>query len=87
MNEIAALDTKSAEVLGEYQGAVMTAQWQVKRLEEVCHFSNGLWKGEKPPFVNVGVIRIISRALLLALPWRYWRAAALLWQEICNIYI
>jgi len=31
--------------------------WQIKKLEEVCQFSNGLWKGEKPPFVNVGVIR------------------------------
>ena len=28
-----------------------------KYLGEVCQFSNGLWKGEKPPFVNVGVIR------------------------------
>jgi len=35
----------------------MKAGWQRKRLEEVCQFSNGLWKGEKPPFVNVGVIR------------------------------
>ncbi len=31
--------------------------WQTKTLQEVCQFSNGLWKGEKPPFVNVGVIR------------------------------
>jgi type I restriction enzyme S subunit len=31
--------------------------WQTQTLEEVCQFSNGLWKGEKPPFVNVGVIR------------------------------
>jgi type I restriction enzyme S subunit len=31
--------------------------WQTKTIEEVCQFSNGLWKGEKPPFVNVGVIR------------------------------
>lgn len=30
---------------------------QTKTLEEVCEFSNGLWKGKKPPFVNVGVIR------------------------------
>jgi type I restriction enzyme, S subunit len=30
---------------------------QSKTLEEVCEFSNGLWKGEKPPFVKVGVIR------------------------------
>ena len=31
--------------------------WQTKTLEDACQFSNGLWKGEKPPFVNVGVIR------------------------------
>ncbi|HEY4011372.1 MAG TPA: restriction endonuclease subunit S [Acidobacteriaceae bacterium] len=31
--------------------------WQTRALEEVCQFSNGLWKGEKPPFVNVGVLR------------------------------
>ena len=30
---------------------------QTKTLEDVCHFSNGLWKGEKAPFVKVGVIR------------------------------
>jgi type I restriction enzyme S subunit len=35
----------------------MKAGWQTKTLEEACQFSNGLWKGEKPPFVNVGVIR------------------------------
>lgn len=35
----------------------MKEVWQTKTLEEVCQFSNGLWKGEKPPFVNVGVIR------------------------------
>jgi type I restriction enzyme, S subunit len=31
--------------------------WQTKTLADVCQFSNGLWKGEKPPFVRVGVIR------------------------------
>jgi len=35
----------------------MKTGWQTKTLEEACQFSNGLWKGEKPPFVNVGVIR------------------------------
>ena len=35
----------------------MKAGWQFKTLEEVCQFSNGLWKGEKPPFIHVGVIR------------------------------
>jgi type I restriction enzyme S subunit len=31
--------------------------WQKSKLEELCHFINGLWKGEKPPFVNIGVFR------------------------------
>ena len=35
----------------------MKAGWEIKTLDEVCLFSNGLWKGEKPPFINVGVIR------------------------------
>jgi type I restriction enzyme S subunit len=35
----------------------MKKGWQVKKLEDVCEFNNGLWKGEKPPFVTVGVIR------------------------------
>lgn len=35
----------------------MKAGWQIKTLEEACEFSNGLWKGGKKPFVNVGVIR------------------------------
>jgi len=35
----------------------MNNGWQTKTLEDACQFSNGLWKGEKPPFVNVGVIR------------------------------
>lgn len=35
----------------------MKNRWKTRTLEEVCHFSNGLWKGENPPFVEVGVIR------------------------------
>ena len=35
----------------------MKNTWQTQTLEEACQFSNGLWKGEKPPFVSVGVIR------------------------------
>ena len=35
----------------------MKKAWTTKTLEEACQFSNGLWKGEKPPFVKVGVIR------------------------------
>lgn len=31
--------------------------WTYKKLGEVCETLNGLWKGKKPPFVNVGVIR------------------------------
>jgi type I restriction enzyme S subunit len=35
----------------------MNSGWKAKRLDEVCFFLNGLWKGEQPPFKNVGVIR------------------------------
>lgn len=35
----------------------MSSQWHVAKLSDVCDFYNGLWKGEKGPFVNVGVIR------------------------------
>jgi type I restriction enzyme S subunit len=35
----------------------MRAEWIIKTLDEACHFYNGLWKGEKTPLVNVGVIR------------------------------
>ncbi len=31
--------------------------WKVKILGEVCEIFNGLWKGKKPPFIEVGVIR------------------------------
>lgn len=35
----------------------MSSSWHVAKLGDVCEFHNGLWKGEKGPFVNVGVIR------------------------------
>lgn len=35
----------------------MKQQWKSKLLSEACQFSNGLWKGKKPPYENVGVIR------------------------------
>lgn len=41
----------------QHQGAVVRKGWQVKKLGEVCEFSNGLWKGDREPFINVGVIR------------------------------
>jgi len=31
--------------------------WTTKTLDVVCDITNGLWKGEKPPFLTVGVIR------------------------------
>ena len=31
--------------------------WTYKKLGEICDTINGLWKGKKPPFVRVGVIR------------------------------
>lgn len=31
--------------------------WQKIALKELCEFKNGLWKGKKEPYINVGVIR------------------------------
>jgi type I restriction enzyme S subunit len=31
--------------------------WHKCKLDDVCQFINGLWKGETPPFVNIGVFR------------------------------
>lgn len=35
----------------------MKAGWVSKKLEDLCLFLNGLWKGETEPFVQIGVIR------------------------------
>jgi type I restriction enzyme S subunit len=35
----------------------MRKDWEIKKLEELCEFGNGLWTGKKPPFQKVGVIR------------------------------
>jgi type I restriction enzyme S subunit len=35
----------------------MKQGWEIKRLDDVCEFGNGLWTGKKPPFEKVGVIR------------------------------
>ena len=32
--------------------------WCVVTLKDLCENINGLWKGKKEPFVNVGVIRL-----------------------------
>lgn len=31
--------------------------WRKQKLSDACLFINGLWTGEKPPFVKIGVIR------------------------------
>jgi len=35
----------------------MKNNWQTKKLDEICDFHNGLWRGKKPPFIKIGVIR------------------------------
>jgi type I restriction enzyme S subunit len=34
--------------------------WRSRRLDDICEFTSGLWKGKKPPFVTVGVIRMTN---------------------------
>ena len=38
----------------------MKEGWQSRPLDDVCEFTSGLWKGKKPPFVTVGVIRMTN---------------------------
>lgn len=35
----------------------MKKGWVQNKLSELCDAYNGLWKGKKPPYINVGVIR------------------------------
>ena len=35
----------------------MKQGWEIKKLGDICHTSNGLWKGKKPPFITIGVLR------------------------------
>jgi len=35
----------------------MKKGWKYKPLREVCEVINGLWKGKKPPYARIGVIR------------------------------
>lgn len=37
--------------------AERTDRWPLVRLGDVCEVINGMWKGVKPPFKNVGIIR------------------------------
>lgn len=38
----------------------MNKLWEFKRLDDICELINGLWIGEKPPFIKVGVFRNIN---------------------------
>ena len=43
------------EYIGHY--AQLPDGWTITTLKDLCENINGLWKGKKEPFVNVGVIR------------------------------
>jgi len=38
----------------------MKLPWPTKKLEEICEFQNGIWKGENAPFEEVQVIRNVN---------------------------
>ncbi len=51
-----------AEARALFQAALTQAMqpkpgWQEKKLSDICDVINGLWKGKKPPYIKVGVIR------------------------------
>ncbi|WP_368113265.1 restriction endonuclease subunit S [Bacteroides sp. RTP21281st1_E4_RTP21281_210402] len=43
------------EYIGHY--TQLPDRWTIATLKDLCENINGLWKGKKEPFVNVGVIR------------------------------
>ena len=55
--EMAALDAESAEILTEHRERCCEQWLEIKALGEVCDIAKRLWKGAKPPYVTVGVIR------------------------------
>jgi len=36
------------------------SNWPTKKLGEICEFQNGIWKGKKPPFKKISVIRNVN---------------------------
>jgi len=38
----------------------MISSWPIKKLREICEFQNGIWKGKKPPFKKISVIRNVN---------------------------
>ena len=63
---IAATERKKAEVVnlkravlvGEFSASSENTQmWQTVKLDDVCQFQSGLWKGKKAPFVKACVLR------------------------------
>lgn len=48
-------DSNIVERIGHYEN--LPSGWTSITIKDVCENINGLWKGKKEPFVNVGVIR------------------------------
>lgn len=48
-------DSNIVERIGHYEN--LPLGWTSITIKDVCENINGLWKGKKEPFVNVGVIR------------------------------
>ena len=49
--------SSGTESVGRDSGDAVREGWETKTLEDLCEFRNGLWKGKKPPYVNVGIVR------------------------------
>lgn len=48
-------DSNIVERIGHYEN--LPSGWTSITIKDVCENINGLWKGKKEPFVNIGVIR------------------------------
>jgi len=51
------LDLNQKEDYKETELGLLPNEWEVKKLEDLVEFKNGLWKGKKGPFITVKVLR------------------------------
>lgn len=57
MTNSSQLSTVNSQLKKGWEVKKLGEGWETKELGKVCEIFNGLWKGKKPPFIEVGVIR------------------------------
>jgi len=51
------MSRSSSQDFTQHLADQLPAGWRPKRLDDICSFANGLWKGSKPPYSRAKVLR------------------------------